>query len=157
VNLDEFTHAVFRTPELYFGFSFAEERNQLGNEEGFSKNRIVDYKLPEQFKQHYFYMDGMWKNNNDGMKLISDSGKIVLHYNAKQVNIVAANDTILKIRYDGTEIPVEIRGHDVASDGTVKITEPRLYNIIDSKQEGPHEISIEVKTAGFEIFTFTFG
>ena len=42
-------------------------------------------------------------------------------------------------------------------DGTVKITEPRLYNIIDSKQEGSHEIVIEVENAGFEIFTFTFG
>ena len=45
-------------------------------------------------------MDGMWKNDNDGMKLISDSGKIVLNYNAKQVNIVASNNAILKITYD---------------------------------------------------------
>jgi len=102
-------------------------------------------------------MDGMWKNNNDGMELISDSGKIVLHYNAKQVNIVAANNAILEIRYDGNSIPSEIRGQDVASNGTVKITEPGLYNIIDSKQEGFHEIVIEVKNSGFEIFTFTFG
>ena len=157
VNIDEFAHATFRTPELYFGFNFAEGRNQLGNEEGFSKNRTVDYKLPEQFKQHYFYMDGMWKNNNDGMKLISDSGKIVLNYNAKQVNIVASNNAILKITYDGVEIPIESRGQDIASDGTVKIMEPRLYNLIDSKQEGIHEIIIEVKNPGFEIFTFTFG
>ena len=42
-------------------------------------------------------------------------------------------------------------------DGTVKISEPRLYNLIDSKQEGSHEIIIEVKNTGFEIFTFTFG
>ena len=157
VNIDEFAHTTFRTPELYFGFNFADGRNQLGNEEGFSKNRTVDYKLPEQFKQHYFYMDGMWKNNNDGMRLISDSGKIVLNYNAKQVNIVASNNAILKITYDGVEIPIESRGHDIASDGTVKIMEPRLYNLIDSKQEGIHKIIIEVKNPGFEIFTFTFG
>ena len=157
VNLDEFTHTVFRTPELYFGFNFAEGRNQLGSEEGFSKNQIVDYKLPNQFKQHYFYMDGMWQNNNDGMKLISDSGKIVLHFNAKQVNIVASNNAILEITYDGNSIPSENRGKDVAPDGTVKILEPRLYNLIDSKQEGSHEIIIEVKNPGFEIFTFTFG
>ena len=36
------THTPIRTPELYFGFSFAEGRNQLGNEEGFSKNKVVD-------------------------------------------------------------------------------------------------------------------
>ena len=157
VDLNEFTHATFRTPELYFGFNFAEGRNQLGNEEGFSKNKIVTYQLPEKFTQHYFYMEGMWKNNNDGMKLISDSGKIVLNFNAKQVNIVASENAILKIEYDGGQIPEQVRGQDVSPDGTVKISEPRLYNLIDSEQEGPHEIIIQVENPGFEIFTFTFG
>ena len=157
VDLNEFTHATFRTPELYFGFNFAEGRNQLGNEEGFSKNKIVTYQLPEKFTQHYFYMEGMWKNNNDGMKLISDSGTIVLNFNAKQVNIVASENAILKIEYDGGQIPEQVRGQDVSPDGTVKISEPRLYNLIDSEQEGPHEIIIQVENPGFEIFTFTFG
>ena len=157
VDLNEFKHATFRTPELYFGFNFAEGRNQLGNEEGFSKNKVVTYKLPEKFTQHYFYMEGMWKNNNDGMKLISDSGKIVLNFNAKQVNIVASENAILKIEYDGGQIPEHIRGQDISSGSTVKISEPRLYNLIDSEQEGPHEIIIQVENPGFEIFTFTFG
>ena len=157
VNLDEYKHATFRTPELYFGFKFAEGRNQLGNEEGFSKNQIVTYQLPEKMKQHYFYMEGMWKNNNDGMKLISESGKIVLNFNAKQVNIVASESATLFIEYDGKEIPEEVRGKDVSPEGTVKISEPRLYNLIDSQLEGPHEIIIQVQNPGFEIFTFTFG
>ena len=157
VDLNEFRHATFRTPELYFGFNFAEGRNQLGNEEGFAKNKIVTYQLPEKFTQHYFYMEGMWKNNNDGMKLISDSGKIVLNFNAKQVNIVASENATLKIQYDGGQIPEQVRGQDVSQDGTVKISEPRLYNLIDSEQEGPHEIIIQVESPGFEIFTFTFG
>ena len=157
VDLNEFTHATFRTPELYYGFNIAEGRNQLGNEEGFSKNKVVTYQLPEKFTQHYFYMEGMWKNNNDGMRLISDSGKIVLNFNAKQVNIVASENAVLKIEYDGGQIPEHVRGQDVSSDSTVKISEPRLYNLIDSEQEGPHEIIIQVESPGFEIFTFTFG
>ena len=157
VDLNEFTHAIFRTPELYFGFNVAEGRNQLGNEEGFSKNKVVAYELPEKFTQHYFYMEGMWKNNNDGMRLISDSGKIVLNFNAKQVNIVASENAVLKIEYDGGQIPEQVRGQDVSSDSTVKISEPRLYNLINLEQEGPHEIIIQVETPGFEIFTFTFG
>ena len=157
VNLDEFSHATFRTPELYFGFNFAEGRNQLGNEEGFSKNKIVDYQLPEKFREHYFYMDGTWKNNNDGMELISDSGKIVLNFNAKQVNIVASESAILEIEYDGGKIPNEAKGLDVSEDGVVNVSEPRLYNLIELEQEGQHEIIIHVKNPGFEIFTFTFG
>ncbi len=157
VNLDEFSHATFRTPELYFGFNFAEGRNQLGNEEGFSKNKIVDYQLPEKFREHYFYMDGTWKNNNDGMELISDSGKIVLNFNAKQVNIVASESAMLEIEYDGGKIPNEAKGLDVSEDGVVNVSEPRLYNLIELEQEGQHEIIIHVKNPGFEIFTFTFG
>ena len=157
VNLDEFEHATFRTPELYFGYKFAEGRNQLGSQEGFSKNNIVNYKLPDQFKQHYFYMDGMWENNKDGMKLVGDSGKIVLNFNAKQVNIVADGNAILKIEYDGGIIPIDSRGYDINSNGEVIISEPRLYNLIELDQEGPHEIIIKVAEPNFEIFTFTFG
>jgi thiol-disulfide isomerase/thioredoxin len=157
VNLDEFEHATFRTPELYFGYKFAEGRNQLGSQEGFSKNNIVNYQLPDQFKQHYFYMDGMWENNKDGMKLAGDSGKIVLNFNAKQVNIVADGNAILKIEYDGGIIPIDSRGYDINSNGEVIISEPRLYNLIELDQEGPHEIIIKVAEPNFEIFTFTFG
>ena len=157
VNLDEFEHATFRTPELYFGYKFAEGRNQLGSQEGFSKNNIVNYQLPDQFKQHYFYMDGMWENNKDGMKLAGDSGKIVLNFNAKQVNIVADGNAILKIEYDGGMIPIDSRGYDINSNGEVIISEPRLYNLIELDQEGPHEIIIKVAEPNFEIFTFTFG
>mgnify|MGYP001461893971 FL=1 len=157
VNLDEFRHATFRTPELYFGYKFAEGRNQLGNEEGFSKNKIVDFQLPGQFKQHYFYMEGMWENNKDGMKLVDDAGKIVLNFNAKQVNIVADGNAVLNIKYDGGIISEDSRGYDIEPNGQVIISEPRLYNLIELDQEGPHEIIIEVTGPDFEIFTFTFG
>ncbi len=157
VNLDEFRHATFRTPELYFGYKFAEGRNQLGNEEGFSKNKVVDFELPAQFKQHYFYMEGMWENNKDGMKLVDDAGKIVLNFNAKQVNIVADGNAVLNIQYDGGIISEDSRGYDIEPNGQVKISEPRLYNLIELDQEGPHEIIIEVTGPDFEIFTFTFG
>ena len=49
------------------------------------------------------------------------------------------------------------RGHDIDSNGNVRISEPRLYNLIELDQEGPHEIIIEVEDPDFEIFTFTFG
>ncbi len=156
VNLDEFRHATFRTPELYFGYKFAEGRNQLGNEEGFSKNKIVDFQLPGQFKQHYFYMEGMWENNKDGMKLVDDAGKIVLNFNAKQVNIVADGNAVLNIQYDGGIISEDSRGYDIEPNGQVIISEPRLYNLIELDQEVPHEIIIEVTGPDFELFTFTF-
>ena len=37
-------------------------------------------------------MDGVWKNNNDNVELVSDSGKIVPTYYAKSNNIVASGN-----------------------------------------------------------------
>ncbi len=156
-ELDEFKHSTFRTPELYFGYNFAQGRNQLGNDEGFSKNQIVDYDIPEKLNLHYFYLDGKWENNKDGMKLISNSGKIILNYNAKQVNIVASNEAIINVKIDGKTINDEIKGNDISQKGILEISEARLYNLINSENSERHEIVLEVLTPGFEIFTFTFG
>ena len=91
------------------------------------------------------------------MELVADSGKIVLNFNAKQVNIVADGNAVLNIQYDGGIISEDSRGHDIEPNGQVIISEPRLYNLIELDQEGPHEIIIEVTGPDFEIFTFTFG
>ena len=39
VDIDEFEHSMFKTPELYFGYKFAQNRNQLGSEEGFKPEK----------------------------------------------------------------------------------------------------------------------
>jgi len=156
VEIEEYKHSALRTPELYFGYEFVSGRNQLGNIEGFQPNKIIDYRLPEETKQHYFYLDGQWENGKDGMKLISSSGKIVLNFHAKQLNIVAAGDTELEILLDGKVVETSISGNDVES-SMVRILEPRLYNIIESQSSESHILTINVKKPNFEIFTFTFG
>jgi len=156
VEIDEYEHSIQRTPELYFGYKFASGRNQLGNIEGFQPEAIVDYKLPNKINQHFFYLDGQWENTKDGMKLISDDGKIVLEYYAKQVNIVASGNTELEVLIDGKIIKDTISGIDVKT-STIRILEPGLYNIIEAEQAESHVLTINVKKPNFEIFTFTFG
>jgi len=46
---------------------------------------------------------------------------------------------------------------DLTPDSKVIITEPRLYNIVDSIVTESHELIIKVNDPKFEIFTFTFG
>jgi len=156
IEIVEYEHSTLRTPELYFGYKFTSGRNQLGNTEGFQPDAIVDYKLPNEINQNFFYLEGQWKNTKDGMKLISDNGKIVLEYYAKQVNIVASGNTELEILIDEKKIMDNISGVDVKS-SKVTILEPRLYNIIESQNGEFHILTINVKNPDFEIFTFTFG
>ncbi len=155
VDLEEHQFTASQTPELYFGYNFAFGRNQLGNSEGFKPDQIVTYSLPQQLTQDYFYLEGQWQNYDDRMKLVSESGKIVLPYFAKSVNIVAANESDLQILFDGKLVTSENAGTDV-QDGTVHISGDRLYNLISSKDVDAHTLTIVAKP-GFEIYTFTFG
>ena len=156
VDIEEFQHTSFRTPELYFGYKFSQGRNQLGNSEGFNPNNEVTYSLPQDFQQHYFYVEGTWENLEGSMKLVSETGSIVLLYHAKEVNIVTANYAELEIFLDEKPIPASYSGNDVIS-SKVKTTEAGLYNIVNSEEPASHLLKIDISEPGFEIYTFTFG
>lgn len=157
VDIKEFEHSMFRTPELYFGYKFAQNRNQLGSEEGFQPEKTVSYSEPTNMELHKFYPVGYWKNHEDSMRLVSDTGSIKLPYNAKEVNIVAGNNAELEIFLDGQILPAKYHGRDVMSNGTLKVSKAGLYNIISEESSSSHTIEIKVSGKGFQIFTFTFG
>jgi len=157
VKISEFEHSWLRTPELYFGYEFASGRNQLGNSEGFMPNQDVTYSVPESLYQHYFYLGGTWTNLKDSMKLVSDSGRIVLPYSGKEVNIVTAGEADLQILLDGNVIGSEHAGDSVGTNGRVHTHHSDLYNIVKTDKSEQHTLEILVKNPGFEIFTFTFG
>ena len=157
VDIEEFEHTMFRTPELYFGYKFAQNRNQLGNDEGFQPGKIVTYSESKKIDLHKFYQKGDWKNHEDSMELTSDTGTIKLLYNAKEVNIVTDNDAELKIFLDGKPLSSEYAGRDIQSGNTLTVSEANLYNIINSENSASHLMKIQVKGKGFQIFTFTFG
>jgi len=156
VDLEEFKHGS-RTPELYFGYNFAFGRNQLGNPEGFKPNQDVTYAIPQDLKDNFFYLDGMWKNLEDRMILVSESGTIKLPYFAKQVNIVADGQSELTILLDGKPISQSDVGNDVSEDGKVNISGATLYNLVNTPEPSKHTLEIQVNKPGFEIYTFTFG
>ena len=157
VDIDAFEHSMFRSPELYFGYKFAQNRNQLGSEEGFQPGKTVTYLESEKVDLHKFYLTGDWKNYEDSMELISDTGVIKLRYNAKQVNIVTDNNAELKIFLDGEPIPTKYSGDDITSGNMLIVSEPSLYNIISSDNSASHLMEIKIMGKGFQIFTFTFG
>jgi len=157
VEIKEFEHTMFRSPELYFGYKFAQNRNQLGSEEGFKPGKTVTYSESNKVDLHKFYLTGDWKNYEDSMELVSDTGTIKLRYNAKQVNIVTDNVAELEIFLDGEPIPAKYSGDDITSGNMLIASEPDLYNIISSENSSSHLMEIQIEGKGFQIFTFTFG
>jgi thiol-disulfide isomerase/thioredoxin len=145
------------TPELYFGYQFA--RAPLGNPEGFKPDQAVTYTIPENstIAPNRIYLDGEWKNNADHMELQSETGRIVLSYSAKAINIVAGGSGELHISEDGSDLTGSSRGQDVSEDGTVAVEGQKLYNLATHGGYGKHQIVIDAAGKGFEIYTFTFG
>ena len=157
VDIEEFEHTSFRTPELYFGYSLAQGRNQLGSEEGFNQNKITTYDEPDNIQLHKFYPVGEWLNLEDSMRLELESGSVKVLYHAKEVNIVTANQAQLEIFLDGVPLDEKYSGEDIKSGNNIAVVEPDLYNIIKSEKAATHELEIKIKGKGFEVYSFTFG
>lgn len=154
VDIEQYKHGS-RTPELYFGYDFAFGRSQIGNPEGFRPNQEVTYTISDKLRENNFYLDGTWKNLEDRMILTSESGRIVLPYFAKQVNIVAAGESEIQILLDGKMISDQNSGIDV-KDGKTTINGATLYNLVNIKDSSSHVLEIQAGRS-FEIYTFTFG
>jgi hypothetical protein len=95
--------------------------------------------------------------------LAGDSGKIVLVYSAKSINIVAGGTGNALVSEDGIKSggssgsTNSSKGSDVNSNGQFSIDGQRLYNIANHDNYGNHYIVLDVKGKGFQAYTFTFG
>ncbi len=136
------------TPEIYLGYSFA--RTPLGNSEGFSENNVVDYKPVNATIPNIVYFSGKWHNGPEIVRAVVNS-RLFLIYSAKNVNIVAGNTSKIRVFVDGKPSV----GDDVVN-GTVSISDQRLYNIVKGDNAGTHLVEIDADP-GFELYTFTFG
>jgi thiol-disulfide isomerase/thioredoxin len=147
------------TPEIYLGYSFA--RAPLGNPQNFQPDQTIPYSISPNtsFNPDIVYLDGLWKNNPDNMELQSNTGHIVLTYNARAVNIVAGGHGQQGIvTEDGaTKILNNSLGKDLTQDGKFVLDGQRLYNLALYNNYGSHSIIINVSGKGFQLYTFTFG
>ena len=87
----EVDFSKIKTPELYFGNQSSV--SSIGNSEGFHQGQIVTYAIAPSsnstMKPNTIYLEGKWKNNHDNVELQSDTGRIILNYSTKSVNLVA--------------------------------------------------------------------
>jgi hypothetical protein len=141
------------TPEIYIGYDTS--RVPLGNPEGFKPGHTVSYSIPSttNFKPHVVYLQGNWKNNPDNMELQNDTGRILLTYYAKSVNIIAggkgggvvSNDVGAgAVAASTSKTANNSLGVDLTQDGSFRIDGQRLYNFY-----AVHNIVIDIKGKGF--------
>jgi hypothetical protein len=101
------------------------------------------------------------------MELQNDTGRIILTYYAKSVNIIAGgkgggvvfNDEGVggAAAASTAKIPNKSLGEDLSPDGSFRIDGQRLYNLAIHNNYAAHNILIDIKGKGFQFYTFTFG
>jgi thiol-disulfide isomerase/thioredoxin len=144
-----------RTPEIYFG---AWRNELLGNGTPYTESEMLLLDLPPETSVSQFYLDGAWNITREYAENKSANAVIRLHYNARNVFMVAEADqpVTLRLTRDGEPLGDAV-GQSVAADGTVTVQAPDLYRLIEDNAPGEHVLDIEILTPGLKAFTFTFG
>jgi cytochrome c biogenesis protein CcdA/thiol-disulfide isomerase/thioredoxin len=99
---------------------------------------------------------GKWRIDYD--KAVSGGGDLGLNFKSKRVYLVLSSPgrpRRVEVELDGKPIPSRLAGSDV-EDGTVEVTNQRLYDLVSLPQVGRHELKLEFPP-GVEGYAFTFG
>jgi hypothetical protein len=154
-NTIDINFSGVRSPETYFG---AARNEYFGNGiQGALGTQTLT--IPAHTSANVLYLGGAWNFSEEYASNTAASAKIQFTYSSKNVYLVGAADTPVKIRVlrDGQPLPAAERGADVDANGEATIQAQRLYKLIEGADYSQHTIEIEVENSGLQAYTFTFG
>jgi thiol-disulfide isomerase/thioredoxin len=133
------------TPEIYLGSVFT--RGNFGSKEGLPAGQTVTYAPVKAVDKNNVYLEGTWYVDTDHVRLVSETGRVTLRYDAKNANIVASGEP-------GSDVAVVLDG---APQGDKHVDVEDLYTVVAGEDYGEHVVQLDVTGAGFKLYTFTFG
>jgi thiol-disulfide isomerase/thioredoxin len=148
-----------KSPENYLGYERT-ERFASPSSASLGKRRV--YTVPAQLRLNHWALSGNWTVERSFSKLDEANGGLAYRFHARDLNLVmgpAAPGTPVRfrVRIDG-QAPGAAHGVDVDEQGTGRVAEQRLYQLIrQSKPIADRLFEIEFLDAGVEIYAFTFG
>jgi hypothetical protein len=150
--------ATLESPETYVGYARATGFVSPG---GLRADRRHVYEEPRRLRLNHWALSGDWTVRPQAATLNAAGGRIVHHFQARDVNLVLGADnggpSHFRVRIDGA-LPNGNNGLDVDEHGNGIITEERLYQLI--RQDGPilrRTFEITFLDAGANAYVFTFG
>lgn len=149
------------TPELYCGYG----RGQLGNTAGYARDELARYVRPGKMEDDVIALSGQWLATKEYVESQEAGAGLWLTFRATEVNLVLKpRDRVstITIKVDGQAPTDLVRGLDVDDKGIVRVTEPRMYNLLRSDDliSRPNLdesiLSLEAADGAFQAFAFTF-
>ncbi len=152
------------TPELHI--------DSFGNQQPMTTIPAL-FEFPQEFSEDRFYLQGWWKQEKDGLTMLSDEGSILLPYRAASVNGVfsaspdpvelnleLAEPRILEIHQDGEPLlKTNFTEDHFLSEGNarVRVDHARTYALVKNDDVRSRELTIKINGSGFTMYAFSFG
>jgi hypothetical protein len=148
-----------RSPETYVGYARTEN---FASPERMARDSRKTYSSPARPVLNQWGFGGSWHAGAESGTLEGAPGKVVFRFHSRDLHMVLApakngGPVRFRVTLNGAA-PGDDHGSDSTADGTGKVRQPRMYQLIRQKgliQDVTFEI--EFLDRGVEVFSFTFG
>lgn len=147
------------SPETYVGHARAENFASAG---GQLPGVAHAYSAPERLRLNEWALDGTWTVNDEDAVLERAPGRIVFHFQARDLHLVLGpgpdgKPVRFRVKLDGAPLGSN-HGVDVDAAGEGTVTEHRLYQLVrQSGEVRDRTFEIEFLDPGVMAYAFTFG
>jgi cytochrome c biogenesis protein CcdA/thiol-disulfide isomerase/thioredoxin len=132
------------TPETYLGFERGDRYNPSLQ---IQKDKAALYQSTQPLSDDQVDLKGNWTVAKDHIHSEKDDSEIILNFIATQVYLVMQSD-------QPQQIMVLLDGKPISQ---IKVHEPRMYDILDLKENyGRHTLTLQCPQ-GINVYVFTFG
>ncbi|PMQ09021.1 Thiol-disulfide oxidoreductase YkuV [Pseudomonas sp. AD21] len=147
------------SPETYVGYQRAEH---FVPETSLVPDKVATYNPPANLTLNDWSLGGQWAVGAERATASAPASRIVYRFHARDLHLVLGpgvdgKPVRFKVSIDG-QAPGDAHGVDVAPDGSGRVTEQRLYQLVrqpDAVKD--RTFSIEFLDPGVSAYAFTFG
>jgi thiol-disulfide isomerase/thioredoxin len=144
------------THETYCGYV----RGNLENKHGHRRDEEAEYEAPGSLRQDSIALKGRFLARGQYVQTAAPGSSLLLKFRATEVNLVMATADGSKARaevlLDGNGPGDEEMGTDLDDDGTVTVSEPRMYNLIKADREIDAMLEVTSIDGACRAYAFTF-
>ena len=148
-----------QSPETYVGYQRSEH---FVPQASLKADQLAGYSVPPALSLNDWALDGHWNVGAERATAGAPGSSIVYRFHARDLHLVLGPGSDgapvrFKVLIDG-QAPGAAHGTDVAPDGSGRVNEQRLYQLV--RQPGDvtdHTFSIEFLDPGVSAYAFTFG
>ena len=132
-------------------------------------NQDIEYVDPGDHVNQFIYLQGLWNNGLENLTHARTTENyedyIAINFYGTSVNVVLsledADPYDVRVTYDGRPLQASEAGADILFDDEgnsfLRVTESRMYRVVDIPEYGGHELKLSSNSADFAVFAYTFG